>query len=94
MSTVEHIAQQPRVSFWNDPKTRSVAVQIIMVVVLVFAVYYLYHNASANLAKLNKTFGYEFWNRTAGFDIIQSLIPYNSNSSYGQAIIEIGRAHV
>ena len=37
MSTVEHIAQQPRVSFWNDPKTRSVAVQIIMVVVLVFA---------------------------------------------------------
>ena len=87
MSTVEHIAQQPRVSFWNDPKTRSVAVQIIMVVVLVFAAYYLYHNASANLAKLNKTFGYEFWNRTAGFDIIQSLIPYNSNSSYGQAII-------
>ncbi|CAN0403362.1 unnamed protein product, partial [Phaeothamnion confervicola] len=34
-----------------------------------------------------KTFGYEFWDRTAGFDIIQSMIPYTSDSSYGTAII-------
>ncbi len=29
---------------------------------------------------------FEFWNRTAGFDIIQSLIPFSSDSSYGTAI--------
>lgn len=79
--------RQPQVSFWNDPKTRSTAVQIAMVTVLVVVGYELYVNASANLAKLGKTFGYDFWNKSAGFDINQSLIPYTSSSSYGTAII-------
>jgi general L-amino acid transport system permease protein len=86
MSAVED-TRAPQIPFWNDPKTRSVAVQAIMVVAVVLGAYYLYSNAAANLAKLNKTFGYDFWNRTAGFDIIQSLIPYTSDSSYGTAII-------
>lgn len=86
MSAVED-TRTPQIPFWNDPKTRSIAVQIIIIVALVLGGYYLYSNAVANLAKLNKTFGYEFWNRTAGFDIIQSMIPYTSDSSYGTAII-------
>ena len=86
MSAVED-TRTPQIPFWNDPKTRSFAVQVIMVVAVVLGAYYLYSNAAANLAKLNKTFGYDFWNRTAGFDIIQSLIPYTSDSSYGTAII-------
>lgn len=86
MSAVED-TRTPEIPFWNDPKTRSVAVQVIIVVSVVLGAYYLYSNAVANLAKLGKTFGYEFWNRTAGFDIIQSLIPYTSDSSYGTAII-------
>jgi general L-amino acid transport system permease protein len=86
MSAVED-TRAPQIPFWNDPKTRSIAVQVIIVVGVVLGAYYLYSNAVANLAKLNKTFGYEFWNRTAGFDIIQSLIPYTSDSSYGTAII-------
>ncbi len=86
MSAVED-TRTPQIPFWNDPKTRSIAVQVIIVVALVLGGYYLYSNAVANLAKLNKTFGYEFWDRTAGFDIIQSMIPYTSDSSYGTAII-------
>jgi general L-amino acid transport system permease protein len=86
MSAVED-TRAPQIPFWNDPKTRSIAVQVIMVAAVVLGAYYLYSNAVANLAKLNKTFGFEFWNRTAGFDIIQSLIPYTSDSSYGTAII-------
>jgi general L-amino acid transport system permease protein len=86
MSAVED-TRTPQIPFWNDPKTRSIAVQVIIVVAVVLGAYYLYSNAVANLAKLNKTFGYEFWNRTAGFDIIQSMIPYTSDSSYGTAII-------
>jgi general L-amino acid transport system permease protein len=76
-----------QVAFWNDPKTRSTAVQVIMVVALAVVAYELYVNASANLAKLGKTFGYDFWNKSAGFDINQSLIGYTSSSSYGTAII-------
>jgi general L-amino acid transport system permease protein len=86
MSTVD-VTRTPETPFWNDPKIRSACVQAIMVVAVAWGAWYLYGNAVANLAKLGKAFGYEFWNRTAGFDIIQSLIPYSSDSSYGTAII-------
>lgn len=86
MSAVED-TRTPQIPFWNDPKTRSAAVQIMMVAVLVSVAYELYVNASANLAKLGKTFGYDFWDMSAGFDISQSLITYTSSSSYGTAII-------
>jgi general L-amino acid transport system permease protein len=77
----------PKVPLWNDPKFRSWIAQALAVALLAWLAYDLYANASANLARLNKTFGYEFWNRSAGFDIIQSLVPYTSASSYGRAIL-------
>jgi general L-amino acid transport system permease protein len=86
MSAVEGTRPQ-QIPFWNDPKTRSYAVQAIMVVAVVLGAYYFGSNAAANLAKLNKTFGYEFWGRKAGFDLSQSLISYTSDSTYGTAII-------
>lgn len=86
MSAVED-SRTPQIPFWNDPKTRSIAVQLIMIAVLAAVAYELYVNASANLAKLGKTFGYDFWNQSAGFDISQSLITYTSSSSYGTAIL-------
>ena len=58
-----------------------------MIAAVVLGAYYLYSNAAANLAKLNQTFGYEFWGRRAGFDLSQSLIPFSSDSTYGTAII-------
>ncbi len=85
MSAVESL-QQPYVSFWNDPKARSYVFQAIAILLLLGLAYDLYYNASSNLAKLGKTFGYEFWDRSAGFDISQSLIEYSSSSSYGRAI--------
>ncbi len=85
MSAVES-RRQPQVSFWNDPKARSFVFQAIAILLLLGLAYDLYYNASSNLAKLGKTFGYEFWNRSAGFDMSQSLIEYSSSSSYGRAI--------
>jgi general L-amino acid transport system permease protein len=87
MSAINDATARVRVPFWNDPRMRSYAVQIVMVLLAVALGYELYVNASANLAKLGKTFGYDFWNKSAGFDISQSLIPYTSSSSYGTAII-------
>lgn len=86
MSAVQDTRTQ-QIPFWNDPKTRSIAVQVIMIAAVVLGAYYLYSNAAANLAKLNQTFGYEFWGRRAGFDLSQSLIPFSSDSTYGTAII-------
>ena len=80
-------SQEPPGSFWNDPKTRSVALQALLIGTLSLVGYYFFSNAALNLAKLNKTFGYEFWGRKAGFDLSQSLITYSSDSTYGTAII-------
>jgi general L-amino acid transport system permease protein len=77
----------PKVPFWNDPTVRSRLVQALMVLALAYIAYDIYVNASVNLARLNKTFGYEFWGRSSGFDISQSLIPYTNASSYGRAIV-------
>lgn len=85
--SVVHDTRVPQVSFWNNPKMRGVVVQAIVVLALVAVGYELYSNARVNLGKLGKTFGYEFWNQSSGFDILVSLIPYTNASSYGTAII-------
>jgi general L-amino acid transport system permease protein len=87
MSAINDAREQVQIPFWNDPRTRSYAVQLVMVLLLVALGYELYANASVNLARLGKTFGYEFWNQSAGFDISQSLIEYGSSSSYGTALL-------
>jgi general L-amino acid transport system permease protein len=44
-------------------------------------------NTIDNLRTRNIASGFGFWYKTAGFDIIQSLIPYSSSSTYGTAIL-------
>lgn len=75
-----------KVSIWNDPKIRAIFVQVVVVAILLFLVYEIVHNTIANLQRLNKDFGFAFLSKTAGFDIIQTLIPYSSSSSYGTAL--------
>jgi general L-amino acid transport system permease protein len=79
--------ERARVSVWNDPKVRSIAVQVIMVLVIGFFAYEIVHNTIANLTKRNISTGFAFLNKSAGFDLIQSLVEFSSESSYGQALI-------
>jgi general L-amino acid transport system permease protein len=77
---------QSRVPLWNDPKVRAIAVQSVLVAVLVLLGYAMASNILANLQSRNIASGFSFLAKSAGFDIIQSLIPYTSNSSYGRAL--------
>jgi general L-amino acid transport system permease protein len=85
------IAAEPRdvakVSIWNDPKARSIIVQVVVVALLALMAYEIIANTVANLRALNKEFGFDFLTKTAGFDIIQHLVEYSSSSNYGQALI-------
>ena len=87
MSTASDVYEPPKVSFWNDPKIRSALVQVIMVLVVGFFVYEIVHNTITNLTKRNISTGFGFLNKSAGFDLIQSLVVFTSESSYGQALI-------
>jgi general L-amino acid transport system permease protein len=87
MTAVIDEARPQRVSFFNDPKVRSRAAQIVFLLLLLWLGYDIYHNTSTNLAKLNKNVNFEFLWGTAGFDIIQTPIAYSRASPYIDAII-------
>src|SRR4051812_24070661 len=87
MVVSDDAARQPRVSFLNDPKIRSIFAQIIFVLLLIWAGYEIVTNTAANLGRLNKNINFGFLSTTAGFDIIQSLVDYSRVSTYGRAIL-------
>jgi general L-amino acid transport system permease protein len=75
-----------RVAFYNDPKVRSLAYQIALCAVIGFLVYGAVSNAIANLERAHIASGFGFWHHTAGFDISQTLIAFDSQAStYGRA---------
>jgi general L-amino acid transport system permease protein len=87
MTAVIDVARPQRASFYNDPKVRSRAAQLVFLLLLLWFGYEIYHNTSANLAKLNKNVNFGFLWGTAGFDIIQTPIAYSRASPYIDAII-------
>jgi general L-amino acid transport system permease protein len=75
-----------QVSFYNNPRVRSVAYQAILCAGVAYLVYGAAHNASENLARAHIASGFGFWRETAGFDISQTLIAYSAQgSTYGRA---------
>jgi general L-amino acid transport system permease protein len=87
MTTASDVYQPPKISFWNDPKIRSALVQVIMVLAVGFFVYEIVDNTITNLTKRNISTGFGFLNKSAGFDLIQTLITFSSESSYGRALV-------
>lgn len=74
-------------SLINDPQVRGIFYQVVTVVLLVLFVWTITQNTIHNLQKANIASGFGFLNGRAGFDIGQTLIAYNSDSTYGRALI-------
>ena len=68
-----------------DTRYRSATMQVIALVLLVAAFWYLGSNLAANLREQGLNISYEFLRNPAGYDINQTLIPYTSQSSNLQA---------
>lgn len=67
------------------PEVRQVLWQVIVAASLIALFWMIISNTQANLKKQNIASGLDFWDRTAGFDISQSLIEYTNTASYGRA---------
>ena len=76
-----------RVAILRDPKWRGIIFQVFALLLVCVVTWYLFDNTRANLEKRNIGFGLDFLDTPAGFDIIQSLVPYTSGSTYGQAFV-------
>ena len=77
----------PRAAFFYRPAVRQAIYQVVTVVALVVLFYILVTNTAANLRRQNITSGFGFIDRTAGFDVSQSLIAYDNSMTYGRAFL-------
>lgn len=80
-------AATPRVFFFNDPVIRGIIYQVVVAVLLVAFIVWIIGNTAVNLAAQNKTTGFDFLWKTAGFDISFSLLPWTRASFYWEAFI-------
>lgn len=80
----EPISTPVKPPFWNNPRVRAILFQAIALAATVAFGLYIFDNTQANLRRLGIASGFAFLSSTAGFDILQSLIPYSATSSYGR----------
>ena len=72
---------------WQDPDTRAVAYQVLVVGLIGLLAWYLVSNTMHNLASRNIATGFGFLDREAGFAIGESLIDYTPSDTYRRAIL-------
>ena len=69
----------------NDTRYRSITFQVIALILLILAIWFLGSNLATNLAAAGLNISYDFLGNPAGYDINQTLIPYTSQSTNLQA---------
>jgi len=86
--TAGSVAAAPASAVWyRDPRIRSLIFQAVALVLVIYVGWYLASNTVENMARQGIASGFGFLENTAGFAIIQSLIPYSETSSYGIALL-------
>jgi general L-amino acid transport system permease protein len=75
----------PQASFFYRPEVRQIIYQVILGIALIALFYTIITNTIDNMRRLGIASGFGFWNRSAGFDISQTLIEYSAAGSYGRA---------
>lgn len=76
-----------RTSPLNDPAVRGLIFQVLIVLLLALAVYWIVGNTIENLHRANISSGFDFLRRRSGFDVAQSLIDFNADSTFGRALV-------
>ena len=70
-----------------DKRYRSLTIQIFVLFLLMAGAAWLIDNTINNLAALGRDFSFRFLWQTAGYDINQRLIDYNSQMTHGRAML-------
>lgn len=77
-------AERPKVAFFNNPRVRGWVYQAVLLVVVAYLAWSGIQNMFAALRAQHIASGFGFLSNSAGFNISQSLIPYDEGvSSYG-----------
>jgi general L-amino acid transport system permease protein len=80
--------QPPRTPFWRADWARGSLWQALLLAAFVWLMWSAIDNASVNMRARGVPTDFGFWNRPAGFDINQTLVPFSSSgSTYGRAFV-------
>jgi general L-amino acid transport system permease protein len=66
---------------------RAVVLQAALIVFILALVWFVFDNARANIAAQRMKTGIDFFWNTAGFGVVQTLIPYDETSTYFRAFL-------
>jgi len=72
---------------WNDPKYRAMFFQVILISALAYFFYSIVQNTLDNMNARGVSTGFGFMSEPAGFDILQTLVPFDSTYSFGRSFI-------
>ena len=76
-----------RPPFWNDPRVRAIAFQVLVSAGVIAVAIYLVRNLLHNLEVRGISTGFGFLHNRAGFAVNLTLIPYDESSSYGRTFV-------
>src|SRR5215218_3595557 len=76
-----------RASLIYDPRIRGLFFQVLLVLVVGYAIYEAASNAAANLRASGIASGFGFLDNTASFPINQTLVPYAATDTYARAFV-------
>ena len=72
---------------WRSQAFRGLVYQVIAVLAIGFGVWYLAQNTLANMEARGIQSGFDFLGGAAGFDIGETIIPYESLDPYWMAFV-------
>lgn len=78
-------ARKRRGISWNSREGRGVIYQVVAIASVVGLVWLLVHNTLRNMRTRGIQSGFDFMNQPFGFDVSESLIPYDVMSTYWTA---------
>ncbi len=75
------------IPFWRDVRFLRFFSQVVFLLIVAGALGYLLRNMLQALRQQGLVLGFSFLRLTAGFDIGETLIPYDRSSTYGRAFL-------
>jgi general L-amino acid transport system permease protein len=87
MTPDPHPSRASAVPPWRDVRVLRIVAQIVVVLVVGVLVAFMVRNLMTAMDERGLGFGFGFLNRSAGFDISESPIPYTSRDTYGKAFL-------
>jgi general L-amino acid transport system permease protein len=75
-----------KIPLWRDDRILRIIFQAIVAAIVLGIIAYLLNNLFGNLKAQGRPFNFSFLHEGAGFNIGESLVPYQTNDTYGWAL--------